>query len=416
MLGRQLSVRVDSKDLDEILPAAGIATTGPEAVPIHLHNGEAVFTGTVTGKLEAPQIAGHASATNFTYDQRPFDSFAADIVASPAGVQAHGASLARGGLRLQFQGSVALAEWKTADSSAISASASLANANLADLLAMANQKDVPVSGSLTASAQVSGTIGSPDIAADLHLLKGQLEGEPFDRLDAKVTSRGDLVEVSDGRLAAGARLITASATYNHAARDFGSGRVQFQVSSNALPLDQFQFVVKDRPGVKGTVQLSASGAAGVTQKAGQPAIQMADLRADITAHGLALDDRTLGDAHLTATTEGQAVRMHLDSNIAGSALTGDGRWQLTGDYPGSAQVQFSSLDFARLRDWLTPPKAPGGVTQFAGSAQGSVTVDGPLLQPELWKASLDVPQFQLQPASGKLAARRNALTLRNAEP
>src|SRR5262249_7125966 len=134
VLGRELQVRVDSKDLNEILPAAGVATTGPNALPLHLRNGEAIFAGTVSGKLEEPHIAGHAGVTNFVYDQRDFDSFAGDVTASPARVEVKNGSIARGKLRAQFQGSLELAEWKTSDHSAVAGTASIANANLADLL------------------------------------------------------------------------------------------------------------------------------------------------------------------------------------------------------------------------------------------------------------------------------------------
>jgi len=416
VLGRELRVRVDSKNLDEILPAAGVKITGPDALPLHLKNGEAVFTGKVSGKLDDPHIAGHATATNFVYDQHQFDAFAADVTASPAGVTAKNASLSRGKLRAEFQGSVALSDWKTSDASAIAGTASIASGNLTDLLAEAGRKDVPVSGTLTASGQVSGTIGKPVAAADIHLIKGQIGDEPFDKLDARVSSSGDVVEVSGVRLTAGARQIDASATYHHAAGDFERGRVQFQVKTNSMPLDQFRTVVKDRPGVKGAVQLTADGAANVSQKGGKPEVQIADVRADLTARGLALDDQMLGDAHFTATTEGQTLITHLDSNFAGSMITGNGRWQLTGDYPGSTEIQFTNLDFTRLRDWLSPPQAPPNV-RLAGSAQGRINVEGPMLKPEEWKASLQIPQFQLQPAANALGnLNPGPLALKNAEP
>jgi translocation and assembly module TamB len=235
-------------------------------------------------------------------------------------------------------------------------------------------------------------------------------------LDAKVSSGGDAVTLTDGRITAGARQIDASATYHHAAGDFERGRVQFKVATNSMPLDQFQTVVKDRPGVKGAVQISADGAAEVSLKAGKPDGRIADLRADITARGLALDEQMLGDAHVTATTQGQTLITHLDSNFAHSTIKGDGRWQLTGDYPGSTDIQFTNLDFTRLRDWLASPKEPPTV-HLAGSAEGRITIEGPMIKPELWKASLNVPQFELRPAAEALRIKNRApLELKNAEP
>ena len=416
VLGRELRVRVDSKNLDDVLPAAGIATSGTGAVPIHLRNGEAIFTGTVTGKLAEPHIVGHATATNLVYDQREFDGFAADVTATPSGVELQNASLSRGNLRALFQGSIGLADWKSTDASPVRGTVSIANARLADLLAMLNQKDLPVTGILSATGQASGTVAKPVLAADVHLVKGQIQDEPFDRLDAKVSNRGDVIEVADAKLTAGAKQIAASATYQHATGDFERGRVQFKIASNSMPLDQFRTVVKDRPGVKGAVQMSADGTGVISQQAGKANLAIADLRADVSAKGLALDEQMLGDAHLTANTQGQTLVTHVDSNFANSTIQGNGRWQLTGDYPGSTEIQFSNLDFTRLRDWLSPSKTPNTV-RLAGSAQGKVMIEGPMVKPEQWKASLEIPQFQLQPAADALpTANRGALALKNAEP
>ena len=112
VLGRELKVRMETKNLDEVLPAAGLATTGPNAIPIRLQNGTATFTGTVSDKLAAPRIAGHATLTKFVVDGRPFDSLAADVTASPNGVNVTNASLARGNVSARFQGSVGLVTGK----------------------------------------------------------------------------------------------------------------------------------------------------------------------------------------------------------------------------------------------------------------------------------------------------------------
>jgi translocation and assembly module TamB len=338
------------------------------------------------------------------------------VTASPGGVEVTNASLARGAVRARFQGSVGLVNWKTVEDSDVAGTASLANANLPELLAMAGRKDLAVKGALDLTARVSGTISNPVVAADVSVTKGEVEGEPFDRLDAKVTNRGNTIEVAGAKITAGARVVTAAATFQHPPEDFERGRLQFKVASNALPLDQFRTVVKDRPGVKGTVQLSAEGVLVVSPKAGKTAAQISDLRADLTARGLAVGEQMLGDAHFTANTEAQTIVTHFDSNFANSTIRGEGRWRIADDYPGSANIQFSNLDFARLRDWLSPSRTPRA-PQVMGSAQGNVTIEGPALRPEQWKAELRVPQFQLQPAPGTArAANTGVLALRNAEP
>src|SRR5262249_33098118 len=92
------------------------------------------------------------------------------------------------------------------------------------------------------------------------------------------------------------------------------------------------------------------------------------------------------------------------------------RWQLTGDYPGRTDIQFSNLDFTQLRNWLSPGRTPSSI-QLAGSAQGRIMVEGPMIRPDQWKASLEVPQFQIQPAASTLGpTQQNLLALKNVEP
>ena len=368
----------------------------------------------MSGKLAEPHIAGHATATISSTISRGSTLSPRMSPRRPPASNVKNASLARGNLRAQFQGSVGSGRVE-GRATAVSGTASIANANLADLLAMVNQKD-RAGGTVERRRPGLGNRGEPVIAADIHLVKGQIQDEPFDRLDAKVSSRGDTIEMTDGKLTAGARQITASATYQHPAGDFERGRVQFKVATNSMPLDQFRTVAKERPGVKGDGADERRWRSRVSQKAGKAAVEIADLRADVTAHGLALDEQMLGDAHFTANTQGQTLVTHVDSNFANSTIKGDGRWQLAGDYPGSTGIQFSNLDFTRLRDWLSPPKTPNNV-QLAGSAQGKIMIEGPMMKPEQWKASLQIPQFQLQPAADALpTANRAALALKNAEP
>jgi translocation and assembly module TamB len=91
------------------------------------------------------------------------------------------------------------------------------------------------------------------------------------------------------------------------------------------------------------------------------------------------------------------LRARLESDLANSAIRGDGEWRLEGDYPGSATVAFSSLDFARLRDWM-PPSVASAASRFAGSAEGQLRIDGPALEPQLMKAELRISKFAIGPA------------------
>jgi translocation and assembly module TamB len=411
-LGGQLQVHVETRDLSEILPAFGPSAS---TLPVKLQNGVAMFDGTVTGKLDQPLILGHLRATSFMYAGESADGFEADVNVSADSLRLQNAAIVRGSLRAQFQGSVALSDWKIADTGQISANGTLRNAAVADLAALMNSKNFPATGTLSGSAQVAGTIGEPYITADLDVARGSLGGEPFDSLRAHVNYSGRTIAVTSAQVAAGAGQIQLTATFDHAPDHFDTGRLRFQVSSNTMPLDQIHALLEARPGIKGAAQLTAGGDIElVPPRNGQEGFRITEFHADLSAKGLQLTEQPLGDAHLTVNSQNQLLRAHLESDIAHSAVRGDGEWRLEGDYPGSATITFTGLNFAQLRPWFSGAQSDAA-ERFAGSAEGELRIEFPVLKPKAIKAELRIPKFELAPAPGTgLAAAPFAI--RNSGP
>jgi translocation and assembly module TamB len=413
-LGREMRVQLETRDLDDLLPALGQSAA---RLPVKLQSGGAVvFDGTVTGKLENPRIAGRLRVTRFSYLAVGFDSFGADVDASAENLGLRNAALARGPARAQFEGAVGLSRWKTNDGSLIYGNATIRDVSLSDVAKpLSNVRGSerraseteprtsesglpPVAGTLNATAQLTGTIGKPLVNADIDVTKGAIRNEPFDRLTARVSYSGRTVGLAAGQLAAGGKQVWLSATFDHAPDRFDAGRLRFQVTSNAMPLEQIHTLHEARPGVKGTVQVAADGDVELgPARNGRQGFRISDLHADVSLHGLQWTGQPLGDAHLTASSQGAVLRARLESDLANSAIRGDGEWRLEGDYPGSATVAFSSLDFARLRDWM-PPSVASAASRFAGSAEGQLRIDGPALEPQLMKAELRISKFAIGPA------------------
>ena len=68
------------------------------------------------------------------------------------------------------------------------------------------------------------------------------------------------------------------------------------------------------------------------------------MNANIGARGLALNKKPLGDLTATAETRGKEVAFALNSNFASSTIKGNGRMELSGDYPVDAQAKFRECD------------------------------------------------------------------------
>lgn len=407
-VGRQLRVHLETRNVNDFLAALGENAT---SIPLNLENGSAVFDGTVTGQIEKPQIAGHLALTRFAYAGKSFDSLQSDVTASPDSVHLQNAILARGTGRGQFQASLGLQDWKPVDASALAGNGSLRNAAVADLLALFNQKTVAVTGTLSGSGQVSGTLGNPQASADIEVVKGTIRDEPFDRFSAHLTGGARTLQLSQGQVTAGGKQVQVSADFDHPLKVFDTGRLRFQIHSNVLPLGQIQTLARPRPGLQGTAQLTATGQMDLAPgRNGGTDLRLTELQADLTARGLQLTGQPLGDAHLTATSQGPVLRAHLDSTFANSTIRGDGEWRMEADYPGSATVAFSKVDLTGLRQWISPSPSSGALP-FTGFAEGEFHINGPALKPELLKADLRIPNLEIRPASGPAS-----IVLKNSGP
>ena len=413
---QELQVHLETRDLADILPALG---ENPAEFPAKLANGRAIFDGTVTGNLSQPQIAGHVDVTRFSFEDRIFDSLRADAKASPAGLEGRNAVITQGALRAEFQGSLSLHQWKIEDSSNIAGNGTIRNADLAAVVTVLAAQATPVTGTMTGSAQFSGTMGSPALVGDLDVTKGVFQEQPFDQLTAHVNYHGHTIEVTQGQIAAGASRVEVSGTFDHSPGRLDEGRVRFRVASNPMPLEQIQAVQEVRSGAKGTAQLSADGDIDLaTARNGTMVFRIANLNADLAARGLELDGQALGDAHLTAKSQNAVLHAQLESNFANSAIKGEGQWRLEGNYPGNATVTFSRLDFARLRGWISPDQT--SADNLTGFAEGELRMEGPALQADAIKSELRVAAFEISAAApvnnGNPASPAETFTLKNSGP
>ncbi len=403
--GRQLRAHLETTDLNDLLPLLG---ANARSLPVKLQGGRATFDGTVTGKLAHPEFDGRLTAKSFLLQDRLVDSLEGEVLASPENVRLRNAILARGALRAHFDAQLALNDWEAGDGSQIFGNGTIDNALVPDLLALAGIKDVPATGVLNGSAQLTGTVGNPLIKGAVTIVKGTFRDEPFDQFSASLAYSGDTAEMASGHLAAGPKQIDLTASYRHSPGTFEAGRLHFQVRSNVMPLAGIATLQEARPGAKGDVAVTASGDLDIG-----PKVRVAALHADISAHSLQLEGQQFGDAHLTADTQGQAVRTQLDANFANSRIHGDGTWRLEGDYPGSATVTFSRVDFGQLRAWIAPSDSETG-DRFTGFAEGEMRIEGPALNLEAMKAEVRLPKLEIGPTPA--AGVPSSISLHNEGP
>lgn len=403
--GRILSVKFQSRDLGELNPLLR-----GEQLPVKLENGSVVFEGTVAGDLANPRIAGHATIQNVVYQGQKIDSAAGDFTATKTAASVTNTAVAWGDLRARVTGSIGLSDWKPVSTSTVNASVQVTNGDAGKLLALAGEKNVPLTGALNATAQIAGTLGDPHGTADLRLARGQIYDEPYDTVTGRAQYLNGGVQALTATVDAGRKRLTFTGRFEHAPENFFAGKLTFNVSSNTMALNQIAFVRRREPDIKGTAQLKADGALEITRTT----VSVQDLNADLNATGLGQGARNFGNLHFSAETKNDVMTAHLDSNAAQAAIHGEGTVRLAGDYPLEAKLSFANVGLSAVAAALMPDKP---LENFEGSAAGEITVRGPAATPDQMTATIDIPQFEMHPLKVTGDARNIPnLALKNAAP
>lgn len=412
-LGEHLAIRLESGDLNDLLPALAMTSEkAPQTLPLKLNaGGSASFEGSVDGKLDAAEINGTAVLNKFSSQGQSFETLTANLAANPGGLRVRTFVLTQDALSLDGSLNVGLQNWKLVDASALSGTMRLRDARIEKLLADAGQK-VPVTGALSGSITVRGTYGSPQAVMEALVDKPTAYGEKYDRLRAEVRYSKDSVEIANGVLEQGSAQVSIAGSYRHPANDFQNGTVLFDVGTRGFTLEQVRTVQEYRPGMKGRFTLRLTGGARV-EKA-KP--QLNNLNGQFAVQGLVVDNTALGNFVVEASTASGRLTLGTSGELRGSILKGNGVFELAGDYSGSGQVEFSRMTVATIQDLFRPKgKDPFPVDGFV---EGKLIFSGPALKPELMTARMELPKVELFSTQKANLGKKQVqdLTLRNAGP
>jgi translocation and assembly module TamB len=402
VLGQRLDVKFQSHDLRDLAPVVELKTL---PATLAAAGGAVAFDGTVTGALGEPRIAGHASVQNALYQGQQIDSAAGDFTAMKTQATVSNAMLASNNLRARVTGSIGLSDWKPVSTSAVSANVQAINADIVKLAAIAGQKDLRMSGTLNATGQIAGTVEDPRVTADYTLSKGQIYDEPYDTVTGHAQYAKGGAQTLTAVVDAGRKHVTANVRFEN------SDKLTFQVTSNAVAINQIALVRKKEPTLRGTAQVKTDGVVRVAR--GKP-FEIEDLNADVNATGLMLGARNLGNAHLTAETKNGLLTARVDSDVAKSAIHGEGTMRLAGDYPLNGKVTFSGVALSAAAALVRGPDPDARELNLDGTAAGQITVSGPAKALDQMTAAVDIAQIEVHPlrVTGDAKNIPN-LTLRN---
>ncbi len=412
-VGKELNVALTTTNFSDLLTAVP-----PSSRPdIALHHGDAGFDGTITGSLSAPNISGHLTATRFSVQGREFDSFAADASLNPQGVAVENGSLSRSTMQTHFSGTLALRDWKPLPSSALQVNASVQNADLADLLALAGEAGSGYSGQLSVNASIYGTFGNPLGAASLVAANGTIQGQAFDGAEAQVNLTDQLVTVPTAFVQLGRARVNLTAEYRHPRDSFSTGQLSASVQSRRIDLAQLGALQKEQPNTAGIIQINANVSGSISG-----AFQLASVNGNASVRGLKWRGQNYGDLTANAATRAGSVNYSLVSNFAGSNIRVSGNTALVRDYPTTASAQLTDLPVQRVlavanRSDIRVKGILSGSANFSGTlanpqASADLTLtNGTIYDDSVTRAhtrvnlgprSVDVPELELVSGSNRL--------------
>ena len=423
-LGQNLDIRARSTNLDDVLPAlAMFSDNAPTSLPLKLDpakQGEAAVVGAVSGRLDAAQFQGQVSVTNASIEGHGFDRFTADVQASRQAIALRRLALSR-------------AQTQIAGDAVIGAS----NDNFLDgpLTAQLSVKNLPVAATArefgiatvasfdadalaSATVHLSGTARRPEADIALDATQATALGEKFERVRANLRYTARSLEFTAGQADLGSGKLLFSGSYTHQDGDLHNGDLRAEITAQAITASRIAALHRLEPGAEARLD----GKATVEFRIDRGALLLRSVSGEASARGVTLDQQKLGDVNLAAQTSGNEVSLQAKAQVRETAIEGQGKWRLEGDFPGSGTLRFSRLTVATLHDLVMlrgTAAEKAAAPPFEGFLEGGATVTVALRNPRNFRADVKIDTLQLN-AKPQQALRLDVQTqdvqIRNTQP
>ncbi len=359
VLGKSVHLHMVTRNLDDFLPAIAFLRNRPASpIPVHLANGDAGVIADIIGPFDAPAIAGRVSANRLSLGGHPIDRVFADVDASASGTTWRNGYLSARGVEASFGGTLALQNWLPSAGSALTFHASLQNASLPGLLALADLSDTAATGSASVHADLSGTAGDPQGKLVVHTGPGSVSGQSFDAFNATVLLGGHAVHLTGATLQAARGSVGVDASFQHPAGSFRSGQLHLSATATPLSLIRIQALQEHRKGLDGELQFHISLDGAVDASSPSPRLDLASLRGSLSLAGLHEGAASYGDFSAVADTVNSTVSLDVTSNFAGSRIRAESHTKLASGYPSTLSASITGLPVEKLLTLSGNPNIP----------------------------------------------------------
>lgn len=350
---------------------AAIRGYAPGAMPASEHiAGRATWRGLLLGPIDAPTFSGHGKAQQIHYGDLAWDALEGDITYSPTQL-----SVARGHVEwahtsadLNF--SLALVNWSFLPSSVWTLEASLVRSPMSELQAWVGTK-YPVEGLLTGQFHGGGTREAPAISGLFDIAEGTLAGLRFDRFRGQLNYGNEEVRVANAELRAfstrpngtSSGVITGNLRYR-----MKDSLVAFDLTAAGIPLEGVQRIQTARLPIGGNLNFQIKGEGPLRAPAVTGSLRLIDLR---------VGKEVLGSFDAKLDSDGNRVRMKLDSAMAAGHIAGTVELGLGTEMPLQGDVTLAGID---LDPFIQAALGTGGLTGHS-KVDGRFQLSGSLARP-----------------------------------
>ena len=398
--GSQMSLDLQSSDLaefDAVLRTLELERgdrTGTAALPVSL-KGHAEFRGQFSSSWLTPRVEGHLSATDIGVEipsateegnpniARPnppptfvhWDSAEVDGAYTPASITVRRGIFRRASASLILQGHLDAANsaYKIGDSepefdahSILALQANAQQVSLVDILPLAGIT-APVTGKLTAQADIHGEVGNPIGTGTVDVENAVLYGQPIAHIHAAGTANDRQVKITN--------LVAQQSANGKGGRVTGSGSfgldsrsVQVDMHGAAIDLASLSVLKDAGVTIAGKLDFAADGGGTISDP---------HFNAHATFSNMSVGGEPVADLQFTATGRQQMASYDLSSHQPTGDFSAHGDTSLKAGYETQAALKFARFDIGALLKTLH-------FTGITGKSdmEGTAKISGPLAQPE----------------------------------
>jgi len=382
----KLNLSAANRDIGELQPLLTFLTHHRE-LPLHV-NGEATFTGTVNGRLSAPQVAGQLKLTDFDTtagsshrigQQKPqtthWDLLSTNFQLAANSLSAHQGILRRGQATLGFDFTTALQRYVFTQDSQFNGHIGIQGAQATDLESISGY-EYPVSGTVSLSLQASGTQHDGQGDGNIAVQNGSIYGHPFESFTSKLHLAHQEIQLNNIRATQRQASLNGAIAYN-----FQS--TEFRLNANGNNFDISRVKVRQMPNLdlKGRMDFHAEGS-GTRQN---PVVN-----GTINLRNIVADQEKIGNFVLQAQAKGPNLQLTGRSEFREAVLGVDGSVYLRNDFPVDLTAHLSRLDV----DPLLRVYLHGRITGHSAT-EGTIHVTGPLKHPRAIVVTGDLSGFSV---------------------